>query len=116
MSKALTTWRGQRATRLDRLAAAHVAVRSARTGVHSEYLNWSLLLALASEFHGFTRDLHDLAVGAFVSCAAPDNGRLADVVRARLTDGRALAKGNPHPDALAADFGRPRAAAVAGLR
>jgi hypothetical protein len=106
MSKALTTWRGQRSVRLDKLAAAHVAVRAAATGVHSEYLNWSLLLALASEFHGFARDLHDLAVDAFVMCAASTNAPLADVLRSRLADGRMLSRGNPHPDALADDFGR----------
>ena len=106
LSKALTTWRGTRTARLDRLAAPHVAVRSAGTGVHSEYLNWSLLLAVGGEFQGFARDLHDLAVAAFVTCAAPENGRLAAVLHARLANGRTLATGNPHPDALAADFGR----------
>ena len=94
MSKALTTWRGMRTARLDRLAAAHVAVRSAGTGVHSEYLNWSLLLAVGSEFQGFARDLHELAVDAFVACATPDNERLAAMIRARLA-GRRLAGERP---------------------
>ncbi|HEV2891572.1 MAG TPA: hypothetical protein VGX28_14460 [Frankiaceae bacterium] len=106
MSKALTKWRGPRAVRLDRLAAAHDVVRRASTGVHSEYLNWSLLLTLASEFQAFARELHDLGVNAFVASTAPGNERLARVVRARLAGDRALARGNPTPEALAQDFGR----------
>lgn len=105
MSKALQRWRGTRAARLDALAAAHAGLRGHKT-VHSEYLNWSLLLALSGEFHGFTRELHDLAVDAFVAATAPGNERLADIVRAHLAHGRAIGKGNPQPDALAADFGR----------
>ena len=106
MSKALAKWRGVRGAQLDRLGAAHAVVRSAATGVHTEHLNWSLLLTLTSEFQGFTRDLHDLAVTAFVTAAAPDNPRLAEVLKARLADGRSLARSNPSPEVLADDFGR----------
>lgn len=105
MSKALQRWRSSRATRLDALAAAHAGLRTGKT-VHSEYLNWSLLLALSAEFHAFTRELHDLAADAFVAAAAPGNERLADIVRAHLTHGRVIGRGNPQPDALAVDFGR----------
>jgi len=106
MSKALDEWRDARRERLDRLGVAHGIVRAARVPLNTEYLNWSLLLTLTSEFHGFTRDLHDLAVRTFVRAAAPGNARLAAVLSARLTEGRQLAKGNPNPDALTADFGR----------
>ena len=106
MSKALAEWRDGRRERLDRLGVAHGVVRAARVPLNTEYLNWSLLLTLTSEFHGFTRDLHDLAVETFVRSAASGNARLAAVLSARLTEGRQIAKGNPHPDALTSDFGR----------
>lgn len=106
MSKALATWRGVRQARLDRLAAAHLLVRNPAHRLNPEYLNWAMLLAVASEFQGFARDLHDLAVDAFVAATAPGNARLAAVLHDRLVLGRALDTGNPQPDVLAADFGR----------
>lgn len=106
MSKALTTWRGTRSARLDRLAAAHRLVRDPRNRLNPEYLNWTMVLALASEFQGFARDLHNLAVEAFVDAAAKDNPRLTKVLRAGLVDRRALGIGNASPDGLKSDFGR----------
>lgn len=108
MSAALIAWRGSRKVRLDRLDAAHALLRQPGSsgGVHTEYLNWALLLAVASEFHAYTRDLHDLAVKAFVTRAAPANAAVGTVLRARLTEGRVISRANPQPDALASDFGR----------
>ena len=106
MSTALDEWQGKRRARLERLSAAHALVRNPVNRLNPEYLNWTMLLAVASEFQGFARDLHDLAVEAFVVAAAPGNVRLAGVIRRRLVHSRALDSRNPQPDALAEDFGR----------
>lgn len=61
-SAALTSWRTDRAARLDRLVAAHAAVGGAGPGRRwvTEELNHALILRLASEFQGFARPVTQL--------------------------------------------------------
>ena len=73
---------------------------------NTDQLNRSLVLAVAAEFQGFARDLHDVCVDAFVAEAAPRNAALRTVLRAQLTENRALDKWNATPGNLGADFGR----------
>lgn len=68
-SVALATWRTARSSRLDQLFAVHDRI-DPRSGpgrrVGTEQLNLALMVALAGEWQGFARDLHDEAVDFFV--------------------------------------------------
>jgi hypothetical protein len=103
-SPALAAWRTTRRTRLDRLVAAHAAVRAG--GLSAVHLNRLLVLALAAEFQGFARDLHDDAANAFAASVAGQDAKVAFVVYSAVVDVRQLDRGNAHPGALGADFGR----------
>jgi hypothetical protein len=65
-----------------------------------------MTLALAAEFQGYCRDLHDLATDEFVQWTGQLNGPLQRVITVRLTDSRQLDRGNAHPGSLGSDFGR----------
>lgn len=103
-SAALTEWRGSRAERLDRLSSAQVAAGAGRRLV-TEELHHAILLRLASEFQGFCRDLHDEAIAALVTAAAPEDPRLRQVLTVPFVANRRLDRGNAEPGALGTDFG-----------
>jgi hypothetical protein len=107
-SAALASWRGARRARIEQLKSAHDAVRVPGPGRkwNTEQLNRALVLVVMSEFQGFARDLHDLAVDVFVTRAADGNQPLGAVIRGHLTSDRKLSKGNANPGALGSDFGR----------
>ena len=69
-------------------------------------MNHALVLRLAVEFQGFCRDLHDAAADTFSSWAAPDDARLANIIRASMTKARLLDRGNATRSRLTDDFGR----------
>ena len=105
-SAALSDWKNHRATRLDRLLAAHRTVRIANSGRRwiTEELNHSLILRLAAEFQGFARQLHDETSEVLVAALAPDDpGRQATLCLPYRAH-RRLDRGNSSPDALGADF------------
>lgn len=108
VSAALGSWRSHRRARIADLRGVHQAIRTPGPGRkwNTEQVNRALVLAVAAEFQGFARDLHDLAVDVFVTQAARGNSTLGDIIRRRLTDGRDLDRGNAHPGALGSDFGR----------
>lgn len=66
-------------------------------------------MALAAEFQGFARDLHDDGISALLS-AHEDGGlvpaTLIAVVKPLMTSNRRIDRGNPDPSALGEDFGR----------
>jgi hypothetical protein len=106
-SAALRLWKTDRATCLDRLLAAHRTVRGANSGRRwvTDELNHALILRLAAEFQGFTRDLHNNTSDALVATLAPgDPGRQA-ALRAPYRASRRLDRGNADPEALRLDFG-----------
>ena len=71
----------------------------------TDELNHALILRLASEFQGFTRDLHDEA-GLFVTrVLAPGNQRLQVTLRIPYTANRKLSQGNAESGSLGTDFG-----------
>lgn len=76
-SAALVTWKTGRASRLDRLEAAHAAVYGTGDGGRrlAGGLNRALILQLAAEFQGFARDLHDEARYALVGELAAGDGQ-----------------------------------------
>lgn len=104
-SNALKSWRDERAARLDGLVAAHQRIGGSTAGrrLQTEQLNWALILRLAAEFQGFTRELHDLGAEAI---AADFSGPMVGVVQRSLVLDRQLDRGNAQPSALGADFGR----------
>lgn len=104
-SRALTTWQRTRRGRIEHLKALNDALRLPGPGRrwNTEQLNRSLVIAVTSEFQGFARDLHDVAVEVFVAEAARGNAALAAVIRGHLTD-RQLSRGNAAPAVLDADF------------
>jgi hypothetical protein len=107
-SAALVEWQTNRAAHLDELIHAHrlVEVRGPGRRWRTESINAALMLRLAAEFQGFSRELHDLACDRFAAWSAPTNAALQDVIRNRLREARAIDKGNAQPSALAKDFGR----------
>lgn len=108
MSSALTSWREERSDRLDELLDAHARVGGDGRGRRwrTSQLNRSLMLLLAAEFQGFARELHEDGSTTFALWAAGGNEPLERVIKARLTDGRQLDRGNAHPGSLGSDFGR----------
>jgi hypothetical protein len=64
-----------------------------------------LILRLASEFQGFSRDLHDEAGLILTRSIAPGNQQLQDNLRIPYTANRKLDQGNADPGTLGADFG-----------
>lgn len=107
-SSALTAWTTTRAAHIDDLLAAHTALGGSGPGRRwrTEQLNWATTLALAAEFQGYCRDLHDLTTDEFAQWTGQLNGALQHVITARLTEGRQLDRGNAHPGSLGSDFGR----------
>lgn len=67
-------------------------------------LNRAIVLNLAAEFQGFSRDLHDLAIQEIHTACSPP--AVAELLRSLASSGRELDKGNAHPGALAKDFQR----------
>lgn len=105
-SIALTSWRTDRAQRLDELLAAHQTVGGAGPGRRwrTRELNWALTLRLAGEFQGFARHLHDLAADYFVDTVSGGNAQLAEVLERRTKTNRQLDRGNAQPGSLGSDF------------
>lgn len=109
VSWALLTWHSERSQRLNELVAAHMQVGGMqgpgrRTG--TQQLNWALLLRLASEFQGFSRQLHTEGAEFAYAQIAATNRPLAEVTRGNLIRDLAISRGNAHPGALGKDFGR----------
>jgi hypothetical protein len=105
-SGALSQWRSGRASRLDNLLGAHIAVGGSGAGRRraTEELNHALVLRLASEFQGFCRDLHDEAVGGLVQAVAPADPALQELLSIPYRTGRRLDRGNAEPGGLGHDF------------
>ena len=84
--------------------------QSVRTGAggqwRSEQFHGMLASRLATEFQGYAVALHDAAADQFVTVVAGGNRQVAIVLRERMTQARALGRGNATPEALARDFSR----------
>lgn len=102
-SASLNRWRNERADLLDQLIAAHGSV--AGTGVGRRWttseLNRALLLRLAAQFQGFTKDLHQETAVAFGSLAQPGDPAIARVVATGLQANRELDRQNAQESSLA---------------
>lgn len=106
-SAPLCRWREQRADTLAVVSTAH-AVRGAVTGpgrplTVSKPLAHAYAISVMSEFQGFVRDLHNLAVEVLVM-----NSGVVAGLSLRLTDGltlgRSIDRGNATVDSIRRDF------------
>lgn len=107
-SDALDRWRGERADRLDQLFDAHRRVGGSGAGrrTETEQINWALVLRLAAEFQGFSRDLHTRGVDIFADWSSGGTAALGNVVQTLLTRGLKLDTGNAEPGSLGDAFNR----------
>jgi hypothetical protein len=105
-SKSLRKWRTARSVKLDRLMQAHVIVGGSGAGRRwaTEELNHAIVLRLASEFQGFSRDLHNEAVDTVAEVLSRGDGRLNEVLQLPYRAGRRLDRGNADPGTLGKDF------------
>lgn len=107
-SPALQTWRSDRAARLDELIAAHRTVRSAGRGRQyaTQQLTNALFVALAAEFQGYCRDLHDVAIFASTDGLAPPGDPRLINARSAYVRSRRLSTGNANWSNLTNDFNK----------
>lgn len=76
--------------------------RQWRTG----QINAALIVRVAVEFQGYSRDLHDEAVDYLAQHVTAFSTPLSGVMRSSLTLNRAIDKVNAQPSSLGSDFGR----------
>ncbi len=105
-SAALEKWRTDRAAALDSLVAVHEKVAVDRRGRRyaTEQLNRALFVALAGEFQGHCRDLHDDMVLLYADGLGPATDPRVISARSAMIRGRRLSTGNANPSALGNDF------------
>jgi hypothetical protein len=104
-STALTRWQTIRRARISTLFGVH-GLALVRASAAAEYLIRELILRLAAEFHGFARDLHDVAAAEHVSRITAQTPGRAVVLSDLFLGDRWLDRGNLTAAALGADFGR----------
>lgn len=100
-SRALALWDSAQQRELDRLEAAHLAVRGSGRSA-GDPLSDAYIVLLAAHFQQFCRDLHSEAID-FLAASAP---HIQSIVDMALRQGRQLDRGNATPSSLGADFGR----------
>lgn len=105
-SAAYQEWHEVRTGRLEELFEVHKALDESGAGRHSssERINWSLVLLLAAEFQGYTRDLHNEAGLIIAKLGSAGNAKFYSVLQARVTSGRQLDRGNANAWNLGNDF------------
>lgn len=104
-SRSLLRWRHHRAAVLDEIETAHATVGGSDRGRRfaTQQINYAYATLLCSHFQGFCRDLHTECIDAIVAILPP---QVQPFTKASLNSNRMLDRGNPHPGALGADFGR----------
>jgi hypothetical protein len=102
-SNAQTIWNATRTARFDELESVHRNIAGGTPGRKwlTEQLDRAYVVALASQFQGFARDLHSEA-SSFVAQQAPVS--IAGLVESALTLNRYLDRGNATPGNLGSDF------------
>jgi hypothetical protein len=106
-SIAYEEWRSSRAKALNEIASGHAAVSGTRRDrrFNTQQFNHAYAVLLAAQFQGFCRDLHSECIFHILARIAPPPA-LRKVMRAELTRGRLLDRGNAQPSGIGADFGR----------
>lgn len=108
-SEPLKRWLGGRRVVIDVLATGHAKVGEltgpGRPLDVSKPLAHAYVIVTVSQFQGFTRDLHDLAVERLVS-ASGTSGTYAPLLTEAIVSGRNIDRGNPTHRNIRADFAR----------
>ncbi len=105
-SQAYRQWRTGRAPELDQVETAHTLVGGTAHGRRytTQQINRAYAVLLASQFHGFARDLHTEAVMHLVGIISDLGFRLA--IRRELLWNRQLDTRNANQATIGGDFGR----------
>lgn len=105
-SRALQFWQGPAQIVLGEVAHAHRQVGGTGPGRRhlTQQINYAYVTLLVGQFQAFARSLHS-EIAEALGAGVPDP-KLRLVVEGRMTDGRALDRGNPSPSNLGGDFGR----------
>ena len=105
-SRALESWRTERALKLDEIEAAHSAVGGGTRGrkFTTLQINQSYAVMVSSQFQGFCRDLHDECIDHLVGSVTPVV--LQTMIQRLLANARKIDRGNPNPGHLGSDFDR----------
>lgn len=110
-SAALRVWFGDRRADLAAVEEAHRKVAQATPGAGrplsrgGDQIAHAFIVRMYAEFQGFVRDLHDIAVIAFVRGSQIPAQHRPPVINA-ATDGRRLDQGNAGLDVIRKDFRR----------
>ncbi|MFJ2840016.1 hypothetical protein ACIO52_32040 [Nocardia sp. NPDC087230] len=105
-SPALQKWLSDRSDRLDELVAVHGKVVDGRRGRQyaTQQLNHALFVALAGEFQGYCRDLHEDAAWVMTDGLEPLGDPRIPILRNALLRGRKLDGGNAQSGSIGNDF------------
>lgn len=105
-SDALKQWNTERSKALDSLDNVHGSVTGRRVGRQyaTKHYNLTMYVALAAEFQGFCRDLHDDTAAALLWHVPSSTGPLIPIFLNSLTRGRQLDRGNAQAKSLGSDF------------
>lgn len=105
-SDALESWNDVRADALESLDAVHGTVTGRRVGRQyaTRHYNLTMYVALAAEFQGFCRDLHDDTAAAMLWHVPASAGPMVPIFLNSLTRARQLDRGNAQPKSLGSDF------------
>lgn len=104
---AIERWRSERAARMDDLFGLHADAATVQARPAAvEQLRLMLVVALAAEWQGFARDLHEDAVDRIVAAMEGQPASLATLLRVSLLSRRRLDRGNADQSALNDDFRR----------
>lgn len=106
-SKALRTWRGDRARRLDNLVVAHQAIAGPGRGRKwlTAEINHAMFVRLTTELQGFARELHTEAADHIIAKKLASDPAMGTIVRALLMSHRQLDRFNPSWANICNDFG-----------
>jgi hypothetical protein len=107
-SGALIYWKGTRAQDLDDLVRAHRLLGGTGPGRRwtTRQINRSLVIALASEFQGFCRELHDEGAQVLAEWSALQNASLRIALLQAMTSDRQLDRVNAQTQSIGQDFSR----------
>lgn len=102
-------WAGDRRARIDIAATGHASVGGVsgpgRPRDASKPLAHAYIIGMLSEFQGFVRDLHDLAVERIVSASGAAD-RFTPILADGMTAGRGIDRGNATTSTVKSDFAR----------
>jgi hypothetical protein len=105
-SPPLDDWHGDRRRTVETFVLAHASLGDLRGSPHlGRPLEHAFILRMISEFQGFVRDLHELAVGHLVAVTKVPPALKAVLVSA-MTAGRGIDRGNAVVATMESDFGR----------